>query len=69
VPEDFANQLLDAILDVYDIFTVEGEDLTPAAEPSWHGATLACAEFARQGLIHASRISNTINRVSKVYSY
>lgn len=65
VPEDFSNQLLDAILDVYDIFSVEGEDLTPAAEPSWHGATLACAEFARQGLIHTSRISNVVNRVSK----
>ncbi|KAG8825053.1 hypothetical protein FRC19_000490 [Serendipita sp. 401] len=65
VPNDLTSQLLDAILDIYQTHFVEGGELNTAAEPSWHGATLACAEFARQGLISGNNVPKTVNWVLK----
>ncbi|CAG7853286.1 Tubulin-specific chaperone D AltName: Full=Beta-tubulin cofactor D; Short=tfcD; AltName: Full=SSD-1; AltName: Full=Tubulin-folding cofactor D [Serendipita indica DSM 11827] len=56
VPTFFTDQLLDALMDLYQVHYVEGEDLVVGAEPTWHGATLACAEFARQGLINVLKL-------------
>jgi len=53
-------------VDLYTIHYVEGEDLSPTAEPSWHGATLACAEFARQGLLSAAKVPVVLHWVLKV---
>ena len=41
-------------------------DLPAIAESTWHGASLACAEMARRGLIEASRLSELIGWVLKV---
>ncbi|KAG8833480.1 hypothetical protein FRC17_010655, partial [Serendipita sp. 399] len=65
VTRNFTDQLLDAILDIYQVHYVEGGELNPAAEPSWHGATLACAEFARQSLIAQDKLPTTINWLMK----
>ena len=66
VPDDFTDQLLDAVLDLYTLHYVEGEDLSPTTEPSWHGATLASAEFARQGLLSISKVSAALDWALKV---
>lgn len=67
VPGYMVDQLLDAILEIYQVHYSEGDDLPTTAEPGWHGATLACAEFARTGLIAASKVGDTISWVLKVY--
>jgi hypothetical protein len=68
VPDEFCDQLLDAVLDLYTLHYVEGEDMSPTMEPSWHGATLACAEFARQGLVSATKVPIVLHWVLKVGS-
>ncbi|KIM25833.1 hypothetical protein M408DRAFT_73897 [Serendipita vermifera MAFF 305830] len=69
VPSEFADQLLDAVMEVYTVHYVQGEELNPITEPSWHGATLACAEFARQGLINKLKVATALEWVLKALSY
>jgi hypothetical protein len=66
VPLFMVDQLLDAVIDIYHLHYVDGEELATTAEPSWHGSTLACAEFARQGLIRGTKLEHTINWALKV---
>lgn len=69
VPVFMVDQLLDAVIDIYHLHYVDGEELATTAEPSWHGSTLACAEFARQGLISATKLEHTIHWALKVCKY
>jgi tubulin-specific chaperone D len=69
VPVFMVDQLLDAVIDIYHLHYVDGEELATTAEPSWHGSTLACAEFARQGLISATKLEQTIHWALKVCKY
>lgn len=43
-------------------------ELPTVAEATWHGASLACAEMARRGLIIDSRLSDVLQWQGKVRS-
>jgi tubulin-specific chaperone D len=69
LPSDFADQVLDTVMGQFAIHSVAAAsmyDLPAIAESTWHGASLACAEMARRGLIEASRLSELIGWLSKV---
>lgn len=69
LPQSFVDDVLDSVLSLYEIHSVGIEDfrnLPSAAEGTWHGATLACAEMARRGLIHSSRLSDLLRWMSHV---
>jgi len=53
-------------MDLFVVHYIQEEDLSPTAEPIWHGATLACAEFARQGLVSTAKVPVVLDWVLKV---
>lgn len=67
---DFMDQILDNVLSLFSVHAVEENgqlDIPAAAEGTWHGACLACAEFARRGLISDSRLPNLLHWMYKVW--
>ncbi|EJU03097.1 ARM repeat-containing protein [Dacryopinax primogenitus] len=67
LPTEFASQVLDTILSLYSLHdeAVQAQEYTPDAEGTWHGATLACAEFARRGLVRGDHLSEVLKWASK----
>ncbi|KAF8327012.1 ARM repeat-containing protein [Cantharellus anzutake] len=69
LPYDFIDQILDNIFSLFSVHIVEEEggqlDIPAAAEATWHGACLACAEFARRGLISDRRLPDLLNWMYK----
>ncbi|KLO11459.1 TBCD protein [Schizopora paradoxa] len=65
LPQSFADQILDNVL---SFFTNHGsidddgvmQGLPPSAEQPWHGATLACAELVRRGLVRSDRLQELL---------
>lgn len=47
--------------------TEEDVGLSASAEVTWHGASLACAEFARLGLIEHDHLPALISWMLKVW--
>jgi len=71
LPHDFAHQVLESILGLFDIHSAAAAalyDLPAVAEGTWHGACLACAELARRSIIEAQYLPKLIDRLSKVGS-
>ncbi|KZO96931.1 TBCD protein [Calocera viscosa TUFC12733] len=67
LPVEFANQVLESILSLYDLYedAARAQEYVPDAEGSWQGATLACAEFARRGLVGGEQLSSVLDWTSK----
>ncbi|KZT60321.1 ARM repeat-containing protein [Calocera cornea HHB12733] len=67
LPSEFANQVLETILSLYAQYeeAVQAEDYVPDAEGVWQGTTLACAEFARRGLVRGEQLSSVLDWTSK----
>src|SRR5258708_1538547 len=71
LPHDFAHQVLESILGLFDIHSAAAAalyNLPAVAERTWHGACLACAELARRSIIEAQYLPKLIDRLSKVGS-
>ncbi len=69
LPSDFMDQVLENILSLFSIHAVDEDgdlDIPTAAEATWHGACLACAEFARRGLVSDSRLPDLLHWMYKV---
>ena len=69
LPHDFAHQVLESILGLFDIHSAASAalyDLPAVAEGTWHGACLACAELARRSIIEAQYLPKLIDHLSKV---
>ncbi|KAI5122803.1 hypothetical protein M0805_000146 [Coniferiporia weirii] len=67
LPMSFVDQVLDNILGYFSIHSsnINVSELPAAAEYPWHGASLACAEFARRDLISRTRLPEVINWMLK----
>jgi hypothetical protein len=68
LPQDFASQILDTIMDLFNIHSVAAAtlyDLPAVAESTWHGAALACAEIARRSLVASAQLPILIEWISK----
>ncbi|KAG8904796.1 hypothetical protein FRB99_001186 [Tulasnella sp. 403] len=66
LPADYANQILESILSLYSIHSLDNEDEVPAAaEGTWHGATLASAEMARRGLVSKQNLPTLLDWLKK----
>ncbi|KIO29269.1 hypothetical protein M407DRAFT_21660 [Tulasnella calospora MUT 4182] len=65
LPEEYASQVLETVIGLFSIHAFDGaggvQDLPPASEATWHGATLACAEIARRGLIGDEQLPELID--------
>ncbi|KAG8909114.1 hypothetical protein FRC00_010736 [Tulasnella sp. 408] len=65
LPEDYASQILETVIGLFSIHAFDGaggvQDLPPASEATWHGATLACAEIARRGLVDDEQLPELID--------
>jgi tubulin-specific chaperone D len=69
LPIEFAEQILDNVFELFSKYSIELEgelDIPAMAENTWHGACLACAEFARRGLVTAEHLPALISWISKV---
>ena len=69
LPSDFREQILDNVLQLYTIHSIalaQMYDLPTVAEATWHGASLACAELARRGLIVDSKLNEVLQWQGKV---
>ncbi|ELU39008.1 TBCD protein [Rhizoctonia solani AG-1 IA] len=62
LPEAFSDEIVDVHGTNPDDNTL---DLPPAAEMTWHGACLSCAELARFGMISASRVKDVVGWICK----
>ncbi|KAH8104609.1 TBCD protein [Cristinia sonorae] len=63
LPADFCEQILETILNLYTIHPIVltgMNELPTVAEATWHGATLACAEIARRGLIPDHKLDEVL---------
>ncbi|THH31463.1 hypothetical protein EUX98_g2716 [Antrodiella citrinella] len=63
LPSEFSDQILDTILQLYTIHSMalaQMHELPTVAEATWHGASLACAELARRGLIADDKLSDVL---------
>ncbi|KAG8991349.1 hypothetical protein FRB94_014621 [Tulasnella sp. JGI-2019a] len=73
LPSEYSAQILQSVIGLYDIHSESGalkmEDLPAASEGTWHGATLACAELARRGLVPADELSTVLDWMKKALSY
>ncbi|KXN88249.1 Tubulin-specific chaperone D [Leucoagaricus sp. SymC.cos] len=72
LPQDFASQVLDTIMDLFTIHSIAGAslyDLPAIAESTWHGATLACAEMARRGLVTSDQLSALMRWISQALCF
>ncbi|KAG8936298.1 hypothetical protein FRC02_003235 [Tulasnella sp. 418] len=69
LPKDFCDQILESVMELFSIHLndVSGvlADLQPVAEPTWHGASLACAEIARRGLVSESNLPILVGWLQK----
>ena len=81
LPRDFNDQVLDNILNLFNIHTLPGEEvgvggvgdgdggmglqLPASAENTWHGASLATAEFARRDLVGPERLPELMKWMAK----
>ncbi|KAF9468537.1 tubulin folding cofactor D C terminal-domain-containing protein [Collybia nuda] len=68
LPTDFADQVLETVMGLFAIHSIAAAslyDLPAIAESTWHGASLACAEMARRGLIRGERLPELIEWLSK----
>ncbi|KAG8944194.1 hypothetical protein FRC00_010728 [Tulasnella sp. 408] len=65
LPEEYASQILETVIGLFSIHAFDGaggvQDLPPASEATWHGATLACAEIARRGLVGDEQLPELID--------
>ncbi|KAG8910157.1 hypothetical protein FRC01_006494, partial [Tulasnella sp. 417] len=65
LPEEYASQVLETVIGLFNIHAFDGaggvQDLPPASEATWHGATLACAEIARRGLVDDEHLPELID--------
>lgn len=69
LPMDFAKQVVETVMDLYNIHSIAAASmyqLPATAEATWHGASLACAEISRRGLVRADRLSTLIDWMLKV---
>jgi hypothetical protein len=70
LPKDFAVQVLDSVLALFSVHSppsiTQWDDLPVVAESIWHGTCLACAEFARRGLVLDDRLPDLIAWLLKV---
>lgn len=73
LPSDYSTQILDSVLSLYDIHsdngTIDMQDLPATSEATWHGATLACAELCRRGLVLEESLPVVLGWIKKVRSY
>ncbi|KAG8881970.1 hypothetical protein FRB97_008838 [Tulasnella sp. 331] len=73
LPSDYSSQILQSVIGLYEIHSEGGalsmEDLPAASEGTWHGATLACAELARRGLVPAEDLPTVLEWMKKALSY
>ncbi|KZV83442.1 ARM repeat-containing protein [Exidia glandulosa HHB12029] len=73
LPSDFSDQILEQILGMFSVHSWKSEDemldLPAAAEYTWHGACLACAEFTRRDLIPTDRLPDMIPWVIKALHF
>jgi hypothetical protein len=70
LPADFVDQVIGTILDLFSIHSIAAASMyqLPAiAEATWHGASLACAELSRRGLVQSTRLSVMIEWMLKVF--
>ncbi|KAF8685513.1 Tubulin folding cofactor D C terminal [Rhizoctonia solani] len=69
LPEAFSDEIVDAITTLFSVHGTNPDDntldLPPAAEMTWHGACLSCAELARFGMISASRVKDVVGWICK----
>ncbi|PPQ80979.1 hypothetical protein CVT25_015132 [Psilocybe cyanescens] len=68
LPKDFAGQVLETVMGLFEIHSVAAAslyDLPAIAEGTWHGACLACAEFARRSLVEPGHLPQLIGWLSK----
>ncbi|KAH8825282.1 TBCD protein [Flagelloscypha sp. PMI_526] len=68
LPADFVDQVIGTILDLFSIHSIAAASMyqLPAiAEATWHGASLACAELSRRGLVQSTRLSVMIEWMLK----
>ncbi|KAG8980354.1 hypothetical protein FRC05_005985 [Tulasnella sp. 425] len=65
LPDEYASQVLETVIGLFSVHAFDGaggiQDLPPASEATWHGATLACAEIARRGLIGDDQLPELID--------
>lgn len=70
LPADFVDQVFETILGLFAIHgaanAIDFLDIPASAESIWHGACLACAEFARRDLISRSKLPDLIQWLCKV---
>jgi hypothetical protein len=71
LPTVFVEQVLETVMNLFSIHSVAVAsiyDLPAVAESTWHGASLACAEIARRGLVSKGKLPELIDWLSKVIS-
>ncbi|TCD65493.1 hypothetical protein EIP91_002577 [Steccherinum ochraceum] len=64
LPADFGEQILDNVLQLYSIHSIalaRMYELPTVAEATWHGASIACAELARRGLIANHKLQEVLD--------
>ncbi|KIP05393.1 hypothetical protein PHLGIDRAFT_119907 [Phlebiopsis gigantea 11061_1 CR5-6] len=64
LPAEFTEQVLQQVLQLFAIHSVGAAtlyDMPSIAESTWHGASLACAEMARRGLVADSRLGEVVD--------
>lgn len=70
LPSEYSHQILESIIGLYEIHSdggaVEMEDLPATSEATWHGATLACAELSRRGLVPDEQLPTLLDWMKKV---
>lgn len=69
LPAEFTEQVLDTVLQLFSVHSMGAAslyDMPSIAEATWHGASLACAEMARRGLISDSRLGELLDWMKKV---
>ncbi|PSR74805.1 hypothetical protein PHLCEN_2v9519 [Hermanssonia centrifuga] len=68
LPAEFTEQVLDTVLQLFSVHSMGAAslyDMPSIAEATWHGASLACAEMARRGLIPDSRLGELLDWMKK----
>lgn len=69
LPMEYSAEILDSVMALFSIHEIQGEggvqDLPATAEATWHGATLACAEIARRGLVSTLHLGTLLNWMKK----
>ncbi|KAA1469978.1 TBCD protein [Dentipellis sp. KUC8613] len=68
LPADFDEQVLETVMGLFSIHSIAVAslyDMPTVAESTWHGASLACAEMARRGLVRDDKLKELIDWMSK----